>query len=181
METSNRKGNTRTHEEPQHLPGSPLTEGAFIQDPGPEVPRGSTSLGGGSGTTPGGSGISREDSTGVLMLKQGPGRKEGLPCFQHHREILKQTTPGPDWTPACWVRTGGSPPSTFTSICINIYDETEAGGWPPTGVSREDLAGEDCSLWTWICFVRSLSLETHLQKPVDVCITTWLALLLGYM
>lgn len=62
----------------------------------------------------------------MLMLKQGPGRKEGLPCFQHHREILKQTTPGPDWTPA-WKRTGGSPPGTFTSIFIKMY-ETKAGG-----------------------------------------------------
>ena len=44
METSIQKGNT--HEEPQHLLGSPLTEGAFIRDPGPEVPRGSISLGG---------------------------------------------------------------------------------------------------------------------------------------
>lgn len=128
METSIRKGNTRTLEEPKHLRGSPLTEGAFIRDPGPKVPRGSTSRGGGSGTTPGGSGILREDSTGVPMLKQRPGRKEGLPCFQHHREILKQTTPGPDWTPTCCARTGSSPPGTFTSIFINIYEETKARG-----------------------------------------------------
>lgn len=78
---------------------APSQKGPSFGIRGPRCPEGASPWGGGSGTTPGGSGIPREDSTGVLMLKQGPGRKEGLPCFQHHREILKQTTPGPDWTP----------------------------------------------------------------------------------
>lgn len=55
METSIQKGNT--HEEPQHLLGTPSQKGPSFGIRGPRCPEGAPPWGVGSGTTPGGSSI----------------------------------------------------------------------------------------------------------------------------